>query len=51
MATFGADRVLFGTDCPIFSTRRSLDAVRDANLTGDQRQAILETNADALPGG
>lgn len=51
VATFGADRVLFGTDCPIFSTRRSLDAVRDAALTADQRRAILETNAGALLGG
>ena len=50
VATFGADRVVFGTDCPIFSTRRSLDAVRDAAISDVGRAAILNGNASALLG-
>lgn len=48
VTVFGADRVLFGTDCPIFRTDRSLDAVREAALSDDQRAAILGGNAERL---
>jgi predicted TIM-barrel fold metal-dependent hydrolase len=48
---YGADKVLFGTDCPIFSTPWSLDAVKNADLTDQQRQMILSTNAEKLLGG
>jgi predicted TIM-barrel fold metal-dependent hydrolase len=43
---FGADRVVLGTDCPIFSTERMLQAV--AALPGDARSAILEANPRRL---
>ncbi len=45
---FGADRVVLGTDCPIFDTVRTLAAVREARLSSDEREAILTGNADAL---
>lgn len=42
---YGAERVLFGTDCPIFSTQRTFEAVRHAGLTPDEQQRILRGNA------
>lgn len=48
VAFYGADRVVLGTDCPIFLTEWSLDAIKNADLTPDQRTAILHENAEAL---
>lgn len=45
---FGADRVVLGTDCPIFDTERTLGAVRAARLSADARDAILDGNASIL---
>jgi predicted TIM-barrel fold metal-dependent hydrolase len=51
VATFGADKVMFGTDCPIFRTDWMHDAIRDARITDDDRAAILSGNADRLLAG
>jgi len=48
VATFGADRIVFGTDCPIFSTERTLAAVRAARISDSDRRALLDDNANAL---
>jgi predicted TIM-barrel fold metal-dependent hydrolase len=48
VAVYGADRVVFGTDCPVFETPRTLRAVADARLDDSQRRAILSDNAAAL---
>jgi predicted TIM-barrel fold metal-dependent hydrolase len=48
VAVFGAERVLVGTDCPIFDTARTLEAVHGARLDGTQRRAILHGNAYSL---
>ena len=48
VATFGADRIVFGTDCPIFSTERTLAAVHAARIGDDARRALLDGNAAAL---
>ena len=45
---FGADRVVLGTDCPIFDTARTLVAVRDAGLGAAEREQVLTGNAQAL---
>lgn len=50
VAVFGADRVVFGTDCPIFLTSWSRDAVRDADIGDAARDAILRGNAERLIG-
>jgi predicted TIM-barrel fold metal-dependent hydrolase len=50
VAVYGADRIVLGTDCPIFSTRRTLDAIQEARIGDDARQAILDGNARALLG-
>jgi predicted TIM-barrel fold metal-dependent hydrolase len=53
VAVFGADRVLMGTDCPIFDTGYTRAAIEGARFDDGQRQAILHGNAAALlgPGG
>lgn len=50
VAVYGADRVLLGTDCPIFRTDWTLDGVRAANITEDQKSALLQGNAERLLG-
>ncbi len=45
---FGEERVLLGTDCPIFSTPRMLQAID--SLPDRARTAVLETNARRLLG-
>lgn len=45
---FGADRVVLGTDCPIFDTQRTMAAVRDAGLSADDQERILRGNAGEL---
>ena len=49
-AIFGADRIVMGTDCPIFSTDWTLAAIREANLDAAARKAILHGNAERLLG-
>jgi predicted TIM-barrel fold metal-dependent hydrolase/nitrite reductase/ring-hydroxylating ferredoxin subunit len=50
VAVFGPDKVMFGTDCPIFRTDWALDGVRAANISEDDRAAILSGNAARLIG-
>lgn len=44
----GADRIVMGTDCPIFSTDWTLAAIRGARIDDADRQAILHGNAEQL---
>jgi len=48
VAMYGADRIVFGTDCPIFRTDWSLEAVRTAKISELEREQILYRNAEAL---
>ena len=48
VSIFGADRIVMGTDCPIFSTDWTLAAIRDARIDESDRQAILHGNAERL---
>jgi uncharacterized protein len=48
VAVFGADRVLLGTDCPIFSTAYSLGSIAEARISEPDRQKILHGNAETL---
>lgn len=45
---YGADRVLFGSDYPVFDDGRSLDAVRRSKLSPDERALIAGGNAAAM---
>ena len=51
VAVFGADRVMFGSDCPIFRTDWTLDAARAARLTDRDRDRILYGTAEDMLGG
>lgn len=51
VSIFGADRIVMGTDCPIFSTDYTLAAIRDARIEDADRRAILHGNAERLLGG
>ena len=44
VACFGAENILFGTDNPIYRSEWQLDAVRDANISHEDRHAILHDN-------
>ena len=48
VACFGADRILLGTDCPIFDTARVLKALANARLDSDTRERIRFGNARDL---
>ncbi len=48
VAVFGVENILLGSDTPTFSIEWSLAAIRDANLTDDNRQRILRRNAQEL---
>lgn len=48
VACFGADRIVLGTDCPIFNMQSMLKAVADARLDADARNLILSGNARQL---
>ncbi len=48
VAIYGADRILVGTDCPIFRTDWTLRAISDARITEDERNAIRGGNATEL---
>jgi predicted TIM-barrel fold metal-dependent hydrolase len=47
-AIFGTEKIVFGTDCPIFSTEQSLNAVAKANISDADKQLILTGNAEKL---
>ena len=42
---YGADRVLFGTDFPMWKPKTELDTFMKIDLTDDERRAILAENA------
>ncbi|MEK7244484.1 MAG: amidohydrolase family protein, partial [Pseudomonadota bacterium] len=48
VAIYGAERIVFGTDCPIFRADWTLAAVRQARLAEADRVAILSGNAESL---
>ena len=48
VAVFGADRVVVGTDCPIFDTGYTLASIHEARLSEAERDLILDRNAKAL---
>lgn len=48
VAVFGADRVMFGSDCPIFRTDWTLAAVRDARLSDHERALVLDGTARGM---
>lgn len=48
VAVFGAERVVLGTDCPIFDTPRTLAAIGAARLTPAERTLILRGNAQRM---
>ena len=50
VSVYGADRIVLGTDCPIFRTDWTLAAIRDARLTEEEREKIITGNAAALLG-
>ncbi len=45
---FGADHILFGSDCPIFSTEWSIDAVKHSGLDAPDQEKIFSGNVSAL---
>ncbi len=47
---FGVERVVFGTDCPIFSTEWSINAVRKSWLDAEDQERIFSGNIEALLG-
>jgi uncharacterized protein len=48
VACFGRERVLFGTDCPVFDTGRMLAAIGSTRLDADAQQLIRAENARRL---
>jgi predicted TIM-barrel fold metal-dependent hydrolase len=48
VAIYGADRIMVGTDCPIFRTDWTLQAITDARITEDERSAVRGGNAAEL---
>jgi aminocarboxymuconate-semialdehyde decarboxylase len=48
VAVFGPDKVLLGTDYPIFATRVSIDAVSAAAIPANAREYIRHANAAGL---
>jgi len=47
---FGADRILFGSNFPLFNARANVDKLRAATLADDDRTAIVQDNALRLLG-
>ena len=45
---YGADRVLFGTDYPLWTPEAEMERFMRIDLTDDQRRAILCDNAEKL---
>ena len=48
VAVFGADRVMFGTDYPIFTSNVSADALASARLTPAERELVASGTARAV---
>lgn len=48
VAVFGQDKVLLGTDYPIFATSVSLDAIAAARISAEARDGIRQGNAGTL---
>lgn len=48
VGVFGPDRVVLGTDCPIFDTAASLASIGQARLSGAECEQLLSGNARAL---
>lgn len=48
VSVFGADRVVLGTDCPIFDTEQTLSGIRRSRLSVADQALILHDNAAAL---
>jgi len=47
---YGVDRVLFGTDYPMWSHEQELDFFFTLDLTDEERRAILSENAKKVYG-
>lgn len=47
-AFFGADRILFGTDNPMFNDERCIAAVKSSPLGNPEKSALLSGNAETL---
>lgn len=45
VACFGEENIVFGTDTPIYRSDWQLEAVQNASITPQARQAILHENA------
>lgn len=50
IACYGADRVVLGTDCPIFGVGQMLDALEHAHISSEARHGVLTANARILFG-
>ena len=48
IAVYGADKVLFATDCPWESPTSGLAALALADLTAEERENVLYRNAERL---
>lgn len=48
VAVYGADRIVLGTDCPIFRTDWTLQAIDAARIAADDKAAIRSGNAARL---
>ena len=48
VAVFGADRVLLGTDCPIFDGARTLTSILQSRLSDADKESIIQGNAASL---
>lgn len=47
-AFFGVERIMLGSDGPIFSAAKALEAVANANIAETGKRAILDGNAERL---
>jgi predicted TIM-barrel fold metal-dependent hydrolase len=48
VAVFGADRVVLGTDCPIFDTDRTLAGIQKSRLSAADQALVMFGNAAGL---
>ncbi len=48
VSVFGSDRVVLGTDCPIFDTARTLAGIQQSRLSAADQALVLHGNAAAL---
>ena len=48
VAVFGADRVVLGTDCPIFDGDKTLTSILQSSLSEADRELIIHGNASTL---